>query len=355
MISFGARSLIYLFAFFPLFYLAYKFHVPDFGGNDYDHYHAMYLRPLDFSVADAPWVLRQLQAVLVHLLYEAGADYDTEIALAGEGYERGVFFSALSVNYVSVALTASLLGACLQRQIRQPDLVSWAVPAVMVFNFSILFFAFSGLTEGLSLLMFTAAYLAYRSGRYLVTGLIVLAAAVQRELIPIIFVALIAVDLVRQARNQTKARMAVLACALVSLGVNIALRLMVASDPYDHQISPQSLINALSGFSLADKDFIFQVFLTQNFAIIVILAAALFFFATRRAPRIDRWLTIDCCVTFGIILFVGIAAAVGNNIGRLLIFCSPCLAMILACIARDWASTLPTGEHPAPPASGPTA
>ncbi|SNS19110.1 hypothetical protein [Antarctobacter heliothermus] len=106
--SFGARSLIYLFAFFPLFYLAYKFHIPDFGGKDYAHYHAMYLHPLDFSVADAPWVLRQIQAVIVNLLYEAGFDYDTDIAFSATGYERGVFFSALPVNYLSVTLTAAL-------------------------------------------------------------------------------------------------------------------------------------------------------------------------------------------------------------------------------------------------------
>lgn len=354
LISFAARSLIYLFAFFPLFYLAYKFHVPDFGGTDYVHYHAMYLHPLDFTVADPPWVLRQIQAVLVNLLYEAGFDYDTDIAFSATGLDRGVFFSALTVNALSVILTAALLGTHLHRQTPQADLVSWWCPAAMVFNFSILFFAFSGLTEGLSLLMFTAAYLAYRSGRFAVTALIVLAAALQRELIPILFLALVAADLIRGGTPRTKAPLAVLAAALLSLGAHIALRLSLSSDPHSNQLSPAALIDALAGFSLGDRAFIFQVFLTQNLAIMVLLAAGLFFIATRRAPRVDRRLMRDLWVIFGVILFAGIAAAVGNNIGRLLIFCSPVLTMILADIARDWASVLAAQIRPAPPTSGPT-
>ncbi|ASP20118.1 hypothetical protein ANTHELSMS3_01419 [Antarctobacter heliothermus] len=355
LISFGARSLIYLFAFFPLFYLAYKFHVPDFGGTDYAHYHAMYLSPLDFSAADAPWVLRQIQAVLVNLLYEAGFDYDTDIAFAATGYERGVFFSALTVNYLSVTLTAALLGTYLHRQTRQAELVSWWIPAVMVFNFSILFFAFSGLTEGLSLLMFTAAYLAYRAGLPLIAALIILAAALQRELIPILFVALVFVDLITGGQHKQKSRLLVLASATLSLCAHIALRLSLSNDQYGHQLSPQSLIDALAGFSFGNREFIFQVFLTQNLAIIVLLATVMFMVATRRAPRVDRWLTRDLCVTFGVILFVGIAAAVGNNIGRLLIFCSPVLTIILASIAREWSSVLTAPIHRVPPASGPPA
>ncbi|SNS19124.1 hypothetical protein [Antarctobacter heliothermus] len=85
----------------------------------------------------------------------------------------------------------------------------------------------------------------------------------------------------------------------------------------------------------------------------MLLVAVMFVVATRRAPHVERWLTRDLCVTFGVILFVGIAAAVGNNIGRLLIFCSPVLAMILAAIARDWASVLASQNRPTPPAPGP--
>ncbi|MGP6088472.1 hypothetical protein [Antarctobacter jejuensis] len=337
LISFGARSLLYLVAFFPLFYLAYKFHVPDFGGSDYYHYHRMYLSPLDFSAADAPWVLRQIQAVIVNLLFEAGLDYDTDIAFTVDGFERGVFFSALAVNYISVVLTAALLGGHLQRQTGRPDALSLFVPAVMVLNFSVLFFAYSGLTEGLSLLMFTAAYLAYRAGRYLVCALVVLAAAFQRELIPLILLALIAADLIAAGWQQDgRARLTVLICAALSLGAHVLLRANLPGDSHGAQLSPHAWLDAFSGFGFADGDFLFQVLLTQNFAALVALAALMFTLTLRRLPRVDRWLVIDCGVTFAVILGVGIAASVGNNVGRLLIFCTPSLAMILAGIARDW-------------------
>lgn len=347
--AFAARCLMYGLAFFPVFYLAYKFHTPEFGASDYYRYYQMYLHPLDLGAADAPFVLRQLQAVIVNALYEAGLDYDTEIAFSAEGYARGVFFSALVVNSVSVVLAAALLGGHLQRQVGRADLVSWFVPAVMAFNFSIVFFAFSGLTEGLSLLMFTAAYLAYRSAQYLAAALIVLAAAFQRELIPILLFGVVAADLLIGGRRpDSRGRVAVLACAALSLAVHVALRLGLPGDAYGHQVSPAAWIEALTDLSWLRPDFLFQVGLTQTLAFATIAAALLFRLGAGRGPRVARWLGIDCAVISALVLGIGIAASVGTNIGRLLIFWTPSLALVLASIARDWASVQGDRDRPPP-------
>lgn len=355
LISLGSRSLVYLFAFFPLFYLAYKFHVPDFGGNDYFRYYEMYLHPLDLRATQEPWVLRQVQALIVNALYQLGADYETEIAFDSAGYDRSIFFSALVVNSLSVVLSAALLGRFMERRAGKADLVSWGLPVVMGFNFSLVFFAFSGLTEGLSLLMFTVAYLGYRAGHFRTTSLVVLVAAFQRELIPLILLGLVAVDLLRPgAQSARQARLGVLVCATISLATNVALRLILSGGAQTSRVSPTALIEALSGLSPPDRAFIFQVVLTQNFAFIVALAWVMFRLATGRAPRTGGTSVIDFGVTFALVLVAGLAAEVGNNIGRLLIFCSPSLALILARITRDWASVQNGISSQDPPASGPS-
>jgi hypothetical protein len=285
-------------------------------------------------------VLRQIQAALVNFLYEAGFDYETDIAFLKDGYERGVFFSALTINYLAIVLTASWLGTYLKRQIGWADLVSWVLPVLIMLNHSIVFFGFSGLTEGLSLLMFVVAYLAYRSKSYIVAVLIVLAAAFQRELIAIILFGVVAIDLLAGGvRTDLKGRLAVLAAALLSVATNIALRLRLPSESYSNQVSPASWIGALKSLVGVQKESIFQVFLTQNLAFVTILATILFIFVVRRAPKVQRWLVIDCFVTFAIIFSVGIAASIGNNIARLLIYWTPSLALVLASIMRDWSDT----------------
>jgi hypothetical protein len=338
LISLGSRSLVYLFAFFPLFYLAYKFHIPDFGGSDYFRYYEMYLHPGDLGATQEPWVLRQVQALIVNLLYRLGADYETGIAFDPAGYERGVFFSALFVNYLSVVLAAAVLGLFMERQSGRADLLSWVLPVLMGLNFSIVFFAFSGLTEGLSLLMFCLAYLGYRSGSFLTSALVVLAATFQRELVPLILLGLVTVDLLfNRSPGDRKGRLLVLACAGLSIGTNVALRMILAGEAQASRVSPASVVEALSKVPLPDREFIFQVVLTQNFAFVVALAWIMFRIAARRAPRMGRRYVVDCGLTFALVLAAGIAAGVGNNIGRLLIFCSPSLALMLAGIARDWA------------------
>ncbi len=60
------RLFLILLASYGLFFFSYKYYVPIRA--DFYRYYPMYERPLDFTAASAPFVYRQVSAVVTHLL-----------------------------------------------------------------------------------------------------------------------------------------------------------------------------------------------------------------------------------------------------------------------------------------------
>ena len=64
---------------YGLLYFSYKYYVPWSGGHDFTSYYKMYLSPFDFTAAPAPFIYRQLSAIVTHLVYAAGIYYPNAI------------------------------------------------------------------------------------------------------------------------------------------------------------------------------------------------------------------------------------------------------------------------------------
>ena len=116
--SFLLRFLLLLTASYGLLYFSHKFYQPVLvQHSDFlDSYYWMYQTPLDFTAANAPWVYRQISAVLTHAMFAAGVYYPNETAFAGPAFDPRLFFAALATNYLGLVLSATLAGEVTRRE-----------------------------------------------------------------------------------------------------------------------------------------------------------------------------------------------------------------------------------------------
>ena len=95
---------------YGVLYGAYRYGVPNLGATrDFFEYEKMIEKPLDFDVVEAPFVIRQLPALVARGVLETGLYYPTLVAFShfdrfdGEGTQRR-FFSLIVSNYLAVVL-----------------------------------------------------------------------------------------------------------------------------------------------------------------------------------------------------------------------------------------------------------
>ena len=101
---------------YPLFYFAYKFNMPKFGSSDIYHYLRMYQDPFNFSIADGPFVYRQLSAGIVHLVEKSGLYYDTQISFSDPNFSQRFYFAAILVNWVSLLIGSSFISIYFEKK-----------------------------------------------------------------------------------------------------------------------------------------------------------------------------------------------------------------------------------------------
>ena len=93
----------YILLSFPLFYFAYKFCLPDFGGEDFFSYYHLY-KNWDFSKVDCPFNMRLVSAFFIYIMNAMGLHYDTKIVFTyfHPDLDQQVFFNAICFNYLCV-------------------------------------------------------------------------------------------------------------------------------------------------------------------------------------------------------------------------------------------------------------
>lgn len=104
------RVLLLVLASYGLFYFSYKYYIPWYGGNDFAEYYHIYLVPLNLHVEPAPFVCRQISAVLTNLVVQNHIFYPEKISFQDPQYSQQVFFAALFINWIFLVLAAWLAG-----------------------------------------------------------------------------------------------------------------------------------------------------------------------------------------------------------------------------------------------------
>lgn len=310
---------------YGLLYFTYKFARPWPGSNDYyGNYYYMYLSPLDVSAAPAPYILRQVSAVVTHIVLATHAYVSNGIGLSLPGHDPRVLFAAMLTNWAFLILAAWLAGLIAEQELGQGNAVAALLAGFLcLLAFQAPFYVLSGLTEGVSWFLLAAGFLAYMRRARTWLFVVLALSIVQRETIPIVLGVIAACDvaLTREDRQfKTQAMAGAITCFAIYF---LARRFMFhGSDGQTHF----SAMLASIRHSGPAKTFLTQMILTQSTAIIF-LAVALF---GRKGVHL-RGVWVPCLLAAMVVMdAVGIAAGIVDNLSRVVGILVPALAGLAA-------------------------
>jgi hypothetical protein len=339
-----ARGILFGLLSYGFLYFGYKYYVPwTGGGNDFAHYYAMIERPLDFEAAPAPWVYRQLNALIAQVPYRLGLQYPTEVLYdrfpeyEGRAFpDKRIFFAALFTNYVFLVACAVLVTFAVRglggRGRRSEDVPVEILGGLLVFfSFGTLTFVLTGLTEGLTWALTTAGVLAYLARNHAVLGVVLLLSVFQREILPVVIGGMAAVDYLLLRRRE-RFPLHALAIAFGVFGFYLVLRgVLLPVEGSGHQMSPSLLLERLFDVKrLFAPAFLVETFMSQN--ILLVMAGAVLW-RMRRGAGFDQVARVAVLVAVGAAIALLVSHATRANIGRIVTMLHP---MACAVIAACW-------------------
>tara|TARA_E500000331_G_scaffold357293_1_gene418542 strand:+ start:795 stop:1886 length:1092 start_codon:yes stop_codon:yes gene_type:complete len=331
---------VYALITYPLFYFAYKFNLPKFGSSDIYHYLRMYQDPFNFSAADGPFVYRQLSAAIVHLVVKSGFYYDAQISFSDPNFSQRFYFAAILVNWVCLLIGSCFISTYFEKKKDGFDNKVLIILVFVIFflTFSTLFHGLSESPDGVSVALVMGCYVAYKYKSVFIFGFLLFISIFQRELISPMFGTVILVTIAYKFYSRAPVERSLIWMFLFSILCSLTylvIRMIVFPDVsgnHDNQISISDSLFYLTNTTF-NLDFFRQVFLTQNF---LILTLFLYFFFVPRVDRInDKILSADLRAVLSVffcLVFLGLAAGIGNNIGRILMYGAPFyMALLFRC------------------------
>jgi hypothetical protein len=127
-VTYGARDfLLGAILLYGYVYTAYKYGDPLLGRNDFFRYQQIILHPFDLSAAPAPFVLRQIPAVVASLFYGLGVHFDTATVIDSIGADEGTkrrFLAMILSNGLAVCLSFTILVGYLRRKLATDNIVN---------------------------------------------------------------------------------------------------------------------------------------------------------------------------------------------------------------------------------------
>lgn len=335
----GYQIIFLTLATYGMFYFSYKHYVPWSGGTDFFHYYPMYQTPLDFEQAMAPFVYRQLGAIITNTIFKAGFYYHNEIAFTDPDYSQRIFFSALFSNYIALLLTATIVSETVSHKLGRLLLVPPIIGGLLCFlSFFTQQTVITGLTDGWSWLLIALGFYGYVSRKPLPVISVLILSIFQRETIPIVFFVLSSIDaFIAAARRDFESFyvMTAIASVLSFIGYLSVRIVLLPAEGYSHQLDAKQMLPSILGYFPPSKDLVMQGVVSQN--IFFIFIATVIFLAIlekRNQKPVGRFLVdsglIQVCGVLLVLYVVGLAAGVGNNIGRLGAMITPIVAVSTA-------------------------
>jgi len=313
-----------LLASYGLFYFSYKYYVPIRA--DFYRYYPMYQRPLDFTAATAPFVYRQVSAVITHALYLTGIFYPEDISFKDPDIDQRMFFSALLANYLGLLLAAIVAGRIAELKTGSFSF-SLIAGLLCLISFHTQTAVITGLTDGISWFFVAALYLLYLRGARLLFLVLLVLSIFQREIISLVFILLGSFALLLGS-GEKRQNVFVLACAGTCFAAYLLLRTVIIAAPgYEFQLSLASVLaNVLSPYAVSLRAVVLQGFMSQNVIFIAAAAHAALWLKAREMPR--EFLVLF--FTFVALAAIGLADGIGVNIGRIGGMLSPAFAALAA-------------------------
>lgn len=298
---------------YGLFYYAYKFHIPWSAANDFASYYPMYLHPLALN-SRAPFVYRQVNALLVHAIWKSGLYYRDAIWFRDPFYDQHVFFAALLANYSALIAACAVVSEIVERHLEGEHLLLPLTGAALcLLSFLTMIHVITGMSEGVTWLFMAILYDLYDRGKLGWLCAVMTVTIFVHETIPMAFVAIALLD---------KRSIRVAVWSALCFVAYLVVRIWILPVPgHEEQLRPLAMLAILTRFRLTGS-FAFQAILSQN--ILAIYVGAEVFLRLRGRQFSPELLTLGGAFTM--LFLVGIAATGGSNAGRICAILTPIIS-----------------------------
>ena len=336
----AGRFALLLVSAYGLFYFSYKNLNPVLFLGDTDYYYGIYRSPLNFHAGLSPFVLRQVGAVLTWLAWKSHLYYPASIAYVDPAYDQRIFFASLLVNWLCLVFAALVSGLLAEEWLGQRNSLMALVAAFLcLLSFQSQAAVITDLAEGPAWLLLGLAFLAYARGAWVWMGGLLVLSTFQREMI-LLAVGFTAFLELYPTSGRRRFASFTLAGSMCCFLFYVALRRHLSG--WSFQTSPGSLLLGLVRWH-ADRDLLFQGFLSQNTLLIALTAFAV---QARQSPVLRYWMPKVLAV-FLFLALVSLGSYEGNNTGRLTAILTPVFA---ACAAIALSAKWMQAEHRKTPA-----
>jgi hypothetical protein len=269
-------------------YTAYKYGNPLMGRNDFFHYQEIVLHPFDLSAAPAPFVLRQIPALVASVFYRLGFHFDTAATVDFVGFDEGTtrrFFAMILSNGLAVCLSFTLVAGYLRHRLETDNIIiSLALFGVFAGWFYFPSAVIAPVTIGwgwLAASLFAVAFV----GRNFVITVIACALALFSRETTLIFALVMFLGLLLWERDRGGGVVGSVLVLVLSCALYLALRIAFTSG-YNHQIDPAHIIVQLASFHFASHFFV-QLILAQGLLVLLLVLIAI------ETPRYAVYLLIS--------------------------------------------------------------
>lgn len=256
-------------------YTAYKYGNPFFGRNDFFRYQQIILHPLDFSAVPAPFVLRQIPAIVASLFYRLGFHLDTAATIDAIGLDeesKRLFLAMILSNGLAVCVSFTVLAGYLRKKLATDSMInSLALFGIFAGWFYFPSAVIAPVTIGWGWLVSALFAIAFVERNAAITAIACAIALFARET-TIVFALVMFLALLLVGRERSRGVIGSILVLAASCSLYLALRIGFTSG-YAHQIDPHEIVAQLTSLSFPTHFFI-QAVLAQGLLVLLVVLIA---------------------------------------------------------------------------------
>lgn len=266
-------------------YTAYKYGNPLLGRNDFFRYEQMILHPFDLSAAPAPFVMRQIPALVASAFYRLGFYFDTAAVIDSIGFDEGGkrrFFAMILSNGLAVCLSFTVLAGYLRNKLAQDNIInSLALFGIFAGWFYFPSAVIAPVTIGWGWFVSSLFAIAFIEGNATIAAIGCALALFSRET-TLIFALAMFVALSVLERNRRRGVVGSILVLAIGCLLYLLLRIGFTSG-YAHQIDPAHIAAQLASLNFPAHFFI-QMILAQGMLVLLLILI------TTKQPRYAAYL-----------------------------------------------------------------
>lgn len=333
------RSLFFLMISYGLLYFSYKYFSPNYGQSDFFNYYKMVLEPLNFSVTESPFIYRQFSTVITALVLETGLYYNVEIAYVQEGIQQKVFFAFIFSNYIALFFTALIVSKIVDLEIGKTTILAPLIAGIACYlSFGASTYVLTGLVEGWSWFLIAFAFYAFKKENLYLFIILLAISIFQKEIVSMIFATMSAVIIIFDYFNRKEGiNKKYIWFFLISISTFVMYILVrkffLPVQGFENQLDFKELVHYLLTYNFFDPRKLYITIFAQNLFYLVLMLFTLNLFLYRKSLnkyKILRTNYVVALVSICVVLFlIGMAAALGSNIGRIVLATSPISAVYI--------------------------